>query len=82
MSKKQSTANRKPAPNDNSWLANTVTLARIQVINEAGDKWVTLGECVDTPNKIKAELSKPEYQGHDIWIRDAFGDRRYVGRVK
>lgn len=73
----------KPAAFDNSWLGNTVTRARIQEIDYSVDppKWKTLGECIDTPNALAKELKGPKYQGHDVWIRDAFGDRRYHGHV-
>jgi hypothetical protein len=70
-----------PATNDNNWLGNTVTRAKIQEIG-ADDRWHTLGECIDAPNAIKQELGKKEYQGHDVWIRDVFGDRKYHGTVK
>ena len=66
---------------DNSWLGNTVTTAKIQEIG-SDDRWHTLGECIDAPNAIKVELAKEQYQGHIIWIRDAFGERRYHGSVK
>jgi len=41
----------------------------------------TLGECIDTPNALAKELKNPKYRGHHVWIRDAFGDRRYHGVV-
>jgi hypothetical protein len=67
----------KPAPCDNSFLGNTVTLCRIK---EIGDfHWITLGSCVDTPNAIEKELKDKKYQGHTVWIFDAFGGRRYHG---
>ena len=72
-----------PAAFDNSWLGNIVTSARLQEIDDSIDppRWKTLGECIDTPNAIARELQNPKYRGHDVWIRDAFGDRRYHGRV-
>ena len=81
---KRSAKPKLPATNDNSWLGNTVTHAKIQEIDNTIDppKWKTLGECIDTPNTIKKELEKKKYQGHEVWIRDAFGDRRYHGSVK
>ncbi len=75
------TKNALPKQNDNNWLGNTVTMAKIQEIG-ADDRWHTIGECIDTPNAISRELSKPEYSGHDVWIRDAFGGRKFHGRVK
>lgn len=84
---KRSTTSKKqpamPAAFDNSWLGNTVTRARIQEIDNSVDppRWKTLGECIDTPNTIAKELQDPKYCGHDVWIRDAFGDRRYHGHV-
>ena len=73
----------KPAAFDNSWLGNTVTHARLQEIDGTVDppQWKTLGECIDAPNAIARELQNPKYKGHDVWIRDAFGDRRYHGHV-
>lgn len=71
---------QKPAAYSNNWLGNTVTLAKVQEIGQ-DDKWHTLGECVDTPNAIKAELAKPVYKGHDVWIRNTFGERNYQGRI-
>lgn len=73
---------QKPVPYNNNWLGNTVTGARLQVINEETNKWQTVGTCIDTPNAIKKELTKPEYKGLSIWIVDAFGSRRYHGLVK
>jgi len=72
-----------PRAFDNSWLGNTVTRARIQEIDDSVDppKWKTLGECIDAPNAIARELQDPKYRGHDVWIRDAFGGRRYHGHV-
>ena len=70
---------------DNSWLGNIgMTSARIQEIDDTANppQWKTLGECLDAPNAIKQELQDPKYQGHDVWIRDAFGDRKYHGTVK
>ncbi len=74
---------QKPAAFDNTWLGNTVTGARLQEIDSTVNppKWKTLGECIDTPNAIARELQDPKYKGHDVWIRDAFGDRRYHGHV-
>lgn len=82
-----STSKKRPAmPRafDNSWLGNTVTHARIQEIDDSIDppRWKTLGECIDTPNAIAQELRDPKYRGHDVWIRNAFGDRRYHGHVR
>ncbi len=73
----------RPAAFDNSWLGNTVTHARLQEIDNSVDppRWKTLGECLDAPNAIARELQNPKYKGHDVWIRDAFGDRRYHGHV-
>lgn len=71
----------KPAAHDNSWLGNTVTTAKLQVINEETNKWDTIGECVDTPNAIKKELSKKKYSGKSIWIK-SFTGRQYYGLVK
>lgn len=59
----------------------TVTTAKIREIGE-DDKWHTLGECMDTPNALRAELEKPEYSGHSVWIQDCFGSRTYYGLVK
>lgn len=72
-----------PAAFDNTWLGNTVTHARIQEIDDSVDppQWKTLGECIDTPNALAKELTDPKYQGHHVWIRDAFGGRRYHGHV-
>jgi hypothetical protein len=70
---------------DNSWLGNVgITSAKIQEIDNTVEppKWKTLGECLDTPNAIKQELQNPKYLGHDVWIRDAFGDRQYHGTIK
>jgi hypothetical protein len=73
-------AQQTPAPYDNSFLGNTTTWALLQEIG-SDDKWHTIGSCNDTPNAIKAELAKPEYQGHGVWIRTPF-ERRYHGTVK
>ena len=70
-----------PEDHSNDFLGNTVTLAKIQEIG-SDNRWHTIGECMDTPNKIREELSKDHYKGHDIWIRDVFGDRRYHGHIK
>ena len=84
---KRSTTSKKrparPGTFDNSWLGNTVTRARIQEIDDSVDppQWKTLDECIDAPNAIASELQDPKYRGHDVWIRDAFGDRRYHGHV-
>ena len=76
-----STAQKRPQAYNNAWLGNTVTGAKIQEIG-LDDRWHTLGECVDTPNAIERELSKQEYKGHDVWIRNTFGERTYRGTVK
>lgn len=70
---------------DNSWLGNIgITSATIQKIDDTvtPPKWKTIGTCIDAPNAIKEELSKEQYKGCDVWIRDAFGDRKYHGTVK
>lgn len=71
----------KPAPYNNSWLGNTVTTVKLQVINEVTNKWDTIGECVDTPNAIAKELSKKKYKGQSIWIK-SFTGRQYHGLIK
>ncbi len=80
MANKKSSKAAIPAAFDNSWRGNTVTGARIQEIDYSVDR-KTLGECLDTPNALAKELQNPKYRGHDVWIRDAFGDRRYHGHV-
>lgn len=70
---------------DNSWLGNIgITSATIQEIDDTvtPPRWKSLGTCVDAPNAITQELSKEQYQGHTVWIRDVFGDRKYHGTVR
>ena len=73
-------ATMRPKPGNNDWLGTTVTLARLQVIGD-DDKWQTVGSCIDAPNAITKELQQAKYQGRDIWVRDAFGGRRYHGHI-
>ena len=70
----------KPAPYDNSFLGNTVTMCRIKEIGTT--HWVLLGSCIDTPNSIEKELKDKKYQGKMVWIFDAFGNKKYHGLVK
>jgi hypothetical protein len=65
-------------------LGNTTTEVRIREIQDLDDGtsvFYTIGTCLDTPNAIKTELSKPEYQGRSVWLFDTFGGRRYHGLV-
>lgn len=66
-------------PYDNNWLGNTITLAVLQEIGE-DERWHNLGQCRDTPNAIKGELQKDQYQGKSIWIKTPFG-RRFHGLI-
>lgn len=72
--------NKKPGIGNNNWLRNTVTTAKLQIISE-DNHWQTVGECTDTPSAILLELTEEKYKGKDIWIRDAFGDRKYHGHI-
>lgn len=76
--------NSRPKQHDNSWLGNTVTQARLRIIDETQDppRWKDVGSCMDTPNSIQAELKQAHYKGLHIWIFDAFGNKRYYGQIK
>lgn len=57
------------------------TGARIQV--QDNGKWVTIAACMDCPNPIEHTLtvlrSQPEYKHAQLWVRDMFGERHYLG---
>lgn len=76
---------KRPAAYNNNWLGNTVTTARLRVIDETDIDhlvWKTVGECIDTPNAIEAELKKEQYKGLSIWKFDQFGGKWYLRLVK
>ena len=61
----------------------TVYVARASIQVISGEKWQTLCTCADTPNAIRdtiARCRKLSSAPLDIWVMDAWGDRKYIGR--
>ena len=68
MNTKQQT----PEPIGTVWCAN----ALIQYIDETTFRWVTVGQCIDTPNAVATELAKcrKQHPGKCLWTRsDSYG---------
>ena len=65
-------------PTNNSFLGNTISMAKIKVINEETNRWTTIGECIDTPKGLRDEIGKDVYTGLSLWVFPQLGSKYYV----